>query len=54
VYESTISVAPIEVQQVTVDEIEAEHSLVNANKQLIERMEKKIECVLKRVWGEEE
>ncbi|MBK7411726.1 MAG: N-6 DNA methylase [Ignavibacteria bacterium] len=53
VYERTISVAPIEIQQSIVSEIEAEQSLVNANKELIERMEKKIEGVLKRVWGEQ-
>jgi type I restriction enzyme M protein len=44
---------PLSVQLAIVAEIEAEQSLVNANKQLIQRMENKIEGVLKRVWGEE-
>jgi type I restriction enzyme M protein len=34
-------------------EIEAEQALVNANLELIARMEKKIEDTLARVWGQE-
>lgn len=34
-------------------EIEAEQRLVDANRELIERFEKKIQAVLARVWGEE-
>jgi type I restriction enzyme M protein len=37
-----------------VAEIEAEQALVTANRELIERFEKKIEATLARVWGEEE
>ena len=33
--------------------IEAEQTLVNANRELIERFEKKIQATLARVWGEE-
>ena len=40
------------IQQAIVAEIEAEQELVNANRELIERMEKKIQAVLARVWGE--
>jgi hypothetical protein len=37
-----------------VAEIEAEQALVNANRELIARMEKKIQATLARVWGEDE
>ena len=40
------------IQQAIVAEIQAEQELVNANRELIERMEKKIQAVLARVWGE--
>jgi hypothetical protein len=36
-----------------VAEIEAEQALVNANRELIERMEAKIQSILARIWGEE-
>jgi len=35
-----------------VAEIEAEHALVTANRELIARFEKKIQTTLARVWGE--
>ena len=44
----------IEIQQSIVAEIEAEQTLVNANRELIERFEKKIQNTIARVWGEEE
>jgi len=37
-----------------VAEIEAEQALVNANRELIARFEKKIRVTLARVWGEDE
>ena len=37
-----------------VAEIEAEQALVNANRELIARFEKKIQATLARVWGEGE
>ena len=37
-----------------VAEIEAEQALVAANRELIERFEKKIQVILARVWGEDE
>ena len=40
-------------QQAIVTEIEAEQALVNANRELITRFEKKIQATLARVWGEE-
>jgi len=49
----TIPLPPLAVQQAIVAEIEAEQKLVNANRELIERMEKKIQAVLARVWREE-
>lgn len=42
------------MQQAIIAEIEAEQSLVNANRELIARMEKKIQATLARVWGEDE
>jgi hypothetical protein len=44
---------PLETQQQIVAEIEAEQSLVAANRELISRFEKKIQATLARVWGEE-
>ena len=40
-------------QHAIVAEIEAEQALVNANRELIDRFEKKIQATLARVWGEE-
>lgn len=47
-----VPLPPLAEQRSIVEEIVAEQSLVDANRELIERMEKKIEGVLKRVWGE--
>ena len=38
-------------QQAIVAEIEAEQSLVAANRELVERMEGKIRAAIGRVWG---
>ena len=40
-------------QRAIVAEIEADQAMVNANRELIERMEKKIQATLARVWGED-
>ncbi|MCX5964010.1 MAG: N-6 DNA methylase [Cyanobacteria bacterium] len=48
----SIPVPPIEIQKAIVAEIQAEQALVNANRELIERFEKKIQTVLNRIWGE--
>ncbi|HOS65490.1 MAG TPA: N-6 DNA methylase [Candidatus Latescibacteria bacterium] len=50
--EYPIPLPPLDVQHRIVAEIEAEQALVNANKELIERMAKKIHAVIARVWGE--
>lgn len=42
-----------EIQQSIIAEIEVEQVLVNANRELIERFEKKIQATLARVWGED-
>jgi len=47
-----IPLPPLETQKSIVAEIEAEQSLVNNNRELVDRMEKKIQAVLARVWGE--
>ncbi|TAK22562.1 MAG: restriction endonuclease subunit M/S [Chloroflexota bacterium] len=49
-----IPLAPLATQQAIVAEIEAEQALVNANRELIARFEKKIQATLARVWGEDE
>jgi restriction endonuclease S subunit len=48
-----IPLPPLETQKAIVAEIEAEQSLVNANRELITRFEKKIQTTLNRIWGEE-
>lgn len=47
-----IPLPPLATQRAIVAEIEAEQKLVGANRELIGRMEKKIQAVLARVWGE--
>ncbi len=51
--ELRIPIPPLEVQQAIVAEIEAEQALVAANRELIERFEKKIRAAIERVWGED-
>lgn len=48
-----VPLPPLETQRAIVAEIEAEQALVNANRDLIARMETKIQATLARVWGEE-
>lgn len=44
----------VATQQAIVVEIEAEQALVNANRELFARFEKKIQATLARVWGEDD
>ena len=44
---------PLATQQAIVAEIEAEQTLVAANRELITRFEQKIAATLARIWGEE-
>lgn len=46
-------IPPLATQQAIVAEIEAEQSLVAANRELITRFEQKIQATLARIWGEE-
>jgi len=48
-----IPLPPLATQQAIVAEIEAEQALVDANRELVARFEKKIQAALARVWGEE-
>ena len=48
-----IPLPSLATQQAIAADIEAERALVAANRDLIERFEKKIEGVVARVWGEE-
>ena len=47
-----IPLPPLATQQAIVAEIEAEQTLVAANRELITRFEKKIQATLGRIWGE--
>ncbi len=49
-----IPLPPLAEQEKIVAEIEAEQRLVEANRQLIDRMEQKIAATLARIWGEPE
>ena len=49
-----IPLPPLATQQAIVAEIEAEQTMVESNRKLIERFEKKIEETIARVWGEGE
>lgn len=51
--EMKIPLPPLSEQEKIVAEIEAEQRLVEANRQLIERMEQKIAATLARIWGEQ-
>lgn len=42
----------LQTQQTIVAEIDAEQALVNGNRDLIARFEKKIDAAIARVWGE--
>jgi len=49
-----IPLPSLATQQALVADIEVEQALVDANRDLIARFEKKIEATISRVWGEEE
>ena len=48
-----IPLPDLTIQQQLVAEIKAEQALVNANRELVERFEKKIQAAIARVWGED-
>ena len=50
-YRFQIPLPPLEVQKEIVAEIGTEQALVTANRELIDRFEKKIRAVIGRVWG---
>ena len=47
-----IPLPPLATQQTIVAEIEAEQTLVAANRELITRFEQKIQATLAHIWGE--
>ena len=49
--ELRIPLPPVSTQRALVEELECEQALVNANRSLMERMEKKIKAAIGRVWG---
>ena len=53
VEEHQIPLPPLGTQQAIVAEIEAEQALIDTNRELIERFQKKTQAVLGRVWSEE-
>lgn len=46
-----IPLPSLQIQQALVADIEAEQSLVTANRRLIERMEKRIRMIIGQIWG---
>ncbi|SFL48569.1 type I restriction enzyme M protein [Loktanella salsilacus] len=52
--EFQIPLPPIHIQLAIIAEIEAEQALVNGNRELIARFEKKIDDAIARLWGEAE
>lgn len=46
-----IALPPIEMQRAIVAEIEAERAVVDANRELVERMEARIAAAIGRVWN---
>lgn len=48
----SIPLPPLDVQRRIVAEIQEEQKLVNANRELVERFETKIQRTIDRVWGE--
>ena len=48
-----ISLPPLDVQHRIVADLEAERTLVEANRELIARFEKKIQAKLSEIWGDE-
>ena len=49
--EARLPLPDLGIQQAVVAEIEAEQALVDANRELIERFEEKIQAAIGRVWG---
>ena len=49
-----IPLPPIATQQAIIAEIETEQAVVSANRELIDRFEKKIRAAIGRVWGDDE
>jgi restriction endonuclease S subunit len=49
-----VALPPLDVQRRIAAELEAERTLVEASRELIARMEKKIQSRLAEIWGEEE
>jgi restriction endonuclease S subunit len=47
-----ISLPPLETQKQIIADIQSEQKTVNGNKELIKKMEKKIEVKIDEVWGE--
>ena len=54
VNEAKLPLPSLKTQKEIVAEIGAEQALVNANRELIDRFEKKIQDTLARVWGDAE
>jgi len=52
-FKTRIPLPVVKTQRAIVAEIEVEQALVNANRELISRFEKKIQATLARVWGED-
>ena len=49
-----IPLPPLQTQREIVRELEAEQALVEANRELVTRMERRISAAVGRVWGNDE
>ena len=49
--ETLMAIPPLKEQKAIIAEIEAEQALVDGNRQLIERFEKKIQTAISRIWN---
>ncbi len=47
-----IPLPSLDVQRTLVSELESEQVLIDGNRELIERMEKKMQAKLAEIWGE--
>ena len=53
VEQQAIPLPPVAVQQSILEDIEAEQTIVEANRELIDRFKRKIQSAVERVWGNE-
>ncbi len=53
-FEVGIPLPPLYIQQAIAAEIQSEQVIIEANRELIERFDKKIQAAVRRIWGEDD